>query len=124
MSSDDLFPKEASLEEMIEMGILPKSVWVDYDNFFCITMKTPENAFDIMLMLSTYNPLFRTLRCYEEDVVMLVVYANGDSDEAKGDLRLAEMACQMNYRQTGSIVCPICSKKGDTSVCGHLTFEV
>jgi len=91
------------------------------DELFCVITKKPENAFDVMVSLSIYNPLYRVLVNYDDEPnsIVLVVYKNKDAGE---NFRLAEMACQMNYPQVG-MVCPVCEKKG-LDICGHLTFKV
>lgn len=45
-----------------------------------------------------------------------------DSDGDEGELRLAEMSFQMNFRQKGK-VCIICKDEDEgKEFCGHLTF--
>ena len=97
------------------------------DNLFCIKVKTPEEGFDMLLMLSDYDLLFTIMTNYDDEpnTVVLVVHENhcvGHSDDANNEFGLAETSLQMNYRQVGSIlVCPVCEKKG-LDICGHLTF--
>lgn len=71
---------------------------------------------DVLVNLSYYKVRFYAL--YINDLEMIVV----DKETRKGDLRLAEMAFQMDsgYTQEG-LVCPVCEEKGD-NLCGHLTF--
>lgn len=74
---------------------------------------------DTLVNLSYYKVRFYILYANDlENFEMVVV----DKERRKGDLRLAEMAFQMDsrYRQEGS-VCPICKKEGK-EICGHLTF--
>lgn len=72
---------------------------------------------DTLVNLSYYKVNFYAL--YINDIEMLVV----DIETREGDLRLAEMAFQMDrrYRQEDGPVCSVCKKKGKT-FCGHLTF--
>ncbi len=94
-------------------------------DLFCIITKTPEEAFDAMMEMSIYDPLFTILINHDDDPksVVLVVHENDcmECGTGVGNFRLSELCCQMNYRQTGSMVCPVCEKKG-LDVCGHLTF--
>jgi len=45
-----------------------------------------------------------------------------DEERRNGDLRMAEMAFQMEFHQARMMACPECYDKGE-EVCGHLVFD-
>ena len=89
-----------------------------------LDMKLPPNHLlhETIDLLSYYRVGFHTLYVRKTETViqeLLIV----DEETREGDLRLAEMAFQMNhdFRQEDGFVCSLCKEKGKES-CGHLTF--
>ena len=82
---------------------------------FAIKPENPDDWQHAMFILSTY---FVKIESYsnEEDADTTYIIVRGDQDQ----VRLAEMAFQMNWHQVGAR-CPHCSPDLDT--CGHLTFN-
>ena len=75
---------------------------------------------DALTLLSLYKVSYHSLYIRKGSIIEELVVV--DKETRKGDLRLAEMAFQMNskYEQEG-FVCPICKKKSE-DFCGHLIF--
>ena len=86
---------------------------------FVIKLKLDES--DVKAISQTFIDLHKykvghhSFRNHKDTIVIIV-----DTEQRKGDLRLAEAFFQMNYLQVG-LVCPICAKEG-INICGHLTF--
>lgn len=92
-------------------------------DLFCIITKNAEEAFDVMLKMSDYHIVFTILTNYDDNPnsFVMVCHEYTSGRDTYEPFRLAEINCQMNYRQIDSMTCPACEKKG-LDVCGHLTF--
>ena len=87
---------------------------------FTILAKSPLDMLDAMFILSHYQVKFQAFSDAENPLSTEIVV---DEEMRDGDLRMAEMAFQMNYRQVGWI-CSQCKEKyPEDTTCGHLTFE-
>lgn len=73
---------------------------------------------EALFLLSLYRVRFEAQSDGEDAATTILVV---DKELREGDLRLAEMAFQMQFPQTSSMACPVCYGQGE-SVCGHLVF--
>jgi len=82
----------------------------------------PTKAIDLqqaIFILSFYQVKYHSISDGEDPGTAILVV---DKENKEGDLYLAEMAFQMNFRQVGN-VCPVCKEETGERVCGHLTFS-
>jgi len=87
---------------------------------FTILAGSPLDMLDAMFILSHYQVKFQAFSDAENPLSTEIVV---DEEIREGDLNLAEMAFQMNYRQVGYI-CPFCVREDpEAKTCGHLTFK-
>lgn len=87
---------------------------------FTILTSSPEDMLQAMFMLSYYSVMFEAFSDGEDPFSTEIVVKGETRD---GDLQMAEMCFQMNYRQVGHI-CPTCKReKPKEKACGHLTFQ-
>jgi hypothetical protein len=86
---------------------------------FVIKPATPKDALHALFLLSYYEVSFTA---YSDGEHSNTTFIKVSREYRKDDLRLAEMAFQMSFRQKGKI-CPVCEMvdKGKQT-CGHLTF--
>ena len=103
---------------------------MDKGMFFCVKYNSREDGFDILMYLSDYDLKF-SLMIKSGDTGVIVAHAveckdcgNVDCNSGHESFRLAEMAFQMNHKQTGALLCPVCEKTGVGDCCGHLTFVI
>lgn len=73
---------------------------------------------EALFLLSLYKVRFETQSDGENPTTTVLVV---DEETRGGDLRLAEVAFQMQFPQIGGMACPVCHGQGE-SVCGHLVF--
>ncbi len=88
-------------------------------DFFVVEPQSPEAILEMFNLLEPYQVQHYILPGDDRLPVLVVlesIYSDND------DLRLAEMAFQMNYKQVHS-VCPVCYAEGE-NLCGHLTFKM
>lgn len=78
---------------------------------------------ETLALLSHYKVQYYSLYTRKDDengtAIQELIVVNEEMRE--GDLRLAEIAFQMNCWQEGLSVCPLCKEKGK-DYCGHLVF--
>jgi hypothetical protein len=87
---------------------------------FTILASSPLDMLDAMFILSHYQVKFQAFSDAEDPLSTEIVV---DEEGREGDLRMAEMAFQMNFRQVGKI-CPSCKREDpEETICGHLTFK-
>ena len=87
---------------------------------FTILISSADDLLQALFVLSYYQVKFQTFSDAENPFSTEIVV---DEEMREGDLRLAEMAFQMNYRQVGHI-CPSCQRDyPEEKSCGHLTFK-
>ena len=72
-----------------------------------------------LFTLSLYKVRFEARSDGEDRSTTILVV---DEERRNGDLRMAEMAFQMEFHQARMMACPECYDKGE-EVCGHLVFD-
>lgn len=95
---------------------------------FCLMINamSRDELMEAMFILSYYHVNINTYSNGESAESTYMVVSAIDTDhpgqerDAQEDLRMAEMAFQMNFRQHGNL-CLHCEDEEDTT-CGHLTF--
>lgn len=88
---------------------------------FIIKPKNNQDMAAALELLSNYSVLFETVHTGAQTIIVV------QKEKVSGDLRLAEMAFQMNYVQEGVRLCDVCKleieRTGNGNAnCGHLTF--
>lgn len=92
-------------------------------HMFIIKPNNPADWRHAMFILSYYSKLIIELFSNGEDAdtAYMMVRERELIEGEESDLRLAEMAFQMNWYQ-GKMICPHCEDNTDENACGHLTF--
>ena len=89
---------------------------------FIVKPKTTDDLAKALLIISYYQVI---MRVYSDTENINSIFIEVFDEDRKGDLRLAEMAFQMNFSQfnkkSTNFMCPLCEQKGE-ECCGHLVF--
>jgi hypothetical protein len=72
-----------------------------------------------LFILSAYDVKFEAKTIDGDASTAYIVV---DEERIAGDLRMAEIAFQMEFHQVCMKACPECQDKGE-EVCGHLVFD-
>jgi hypothetical protein len=81
---------------------------------FFIVPKTPEDLMEAMKLLSNYHVAAESYLDNADNLYLSIIHDHYESED--DDVRLAEMAFQMNWHQGGE--CPECTEQP----CGCMVF--
>jgi len=91
---------------------------------FVVRPKTDKDMAKALFFLSQYQVSFFTVPdgcCGPEGYITEEVFIVVDEESNDGDLRMVELMFQMNFKQEGGPLCPMCNDLWDET-CEHLTF--